>query len=121
MNYLPSVGGVEKVSIAPGESREISMDDVFQGADGMTFSYEAPDNLQVSYDEEHGTIRVTAPDGWTGDEDLTLKATDGTATVYKTLSVSVAPQSSMLVFAGFAAAIAVAAVIIAAIWKTQKE
>jgi hypothetical protein len=121
MNYLPSVGDVEKVSIAPGGSREISMDDVFQGADGLTFSYEAPDNLQVSYDEERGTLRVTAPGDWTGEEDLTLKATDGTATVYKTLSVSVAPQSSMMVFAGFAAAIAIAAVIVAAIWKTQKE
>jgi hypothetical protein len=121
MNSLPSFGDVESVSIAPGGSREIAMEDVFHGTDGLTYSYEAPDNLQVSYDEASGTLRVTAPEGWTGEEDLTLKATDGTATVYKTLSVSVAPQSSMLVFAGFAAAIAVAAVIIAAIWKTQKD
>jgi hypothetical protein len=121
MTTLPSAGGVEKLTLAPGESREISMSDVFEGAEGLTYSYEAPENLRVSYDESAGTLRVTAPDGWTGDEDITLKASDGTGTVYKSLTVSVSPQSSFMVLAGFAAAIAVAAIIVAAIWKTQKD
>jgi len=121
MNALPATGGSAKLSIAPGESREIVMSDVFQGGNGLTYSYEAPENLRVSYDEASGTIRVTAPNDWTGKEDITLKATDGTATVYKTMSVSVAPQSSFAVITGFSAAIIIALVVIAAIWKTQKE
>jgi hypothetical protein len=121
MNTLPAMGGSARMSIAPGESREVVMTDVFQGGAGLSFSYDAPENLRVSYDEASGTLKVTAPQDWTGEEDITLKATDGTATVYKTMSVSVAPQSSFAVIAGFTAAIVIAALVIAAIWKTQRE
>jgi hypothetical protein len=121
MNALPMMGGSEKLSIAPGESREIVMSEVFQGGEGLTYSYVTPDNMRVSFDESSGTLKVTAPNDWTGKEDITLKATDGTATVYKTMSVSVAPQSSFAMIAGFTAAIVIAVIVIAAIWKTQKE
>jgi protocatechuate 3,4-dioxygenase beta subunit len=121
MNSMPGTGGSKKLSISPGESREIEMAELFQGGDGLTYSFESPDNLRVSYDEASGVLKVTAPDDWTGEEDITIKATDGTATVYKSMSVSVAPQSSFAVIAGFTAAIVIAAIVIAAIWKTQKE
>jgi protocatechuate 3,4-dioxygenase beta subunit len=119
-NTLP-VNGISSISLVPGESKQIYIDEVFVGGSGLNYSYATPSNVRVSYDEATGILSITAPEDWSGQEEITIKATDGTATITKTLSVSVTPPSMTMAYVGFVSAIALATAIIAAIWKAQRK
>jgi hypothetical protein len=118
---MPSAGGPESITIAPGEEYELSVDDVFTGgSESVTYGYETTENVRVDYDGASGKMTITAPDDWTGTEEVRFRASDGTTTVYHTLDVKVARQSPLLTIVGFAGAIALALAVIAVIWKTQR-
>lgn len=120
---MPSPGGPESISMAPGEEYALSVGDVFNGgpASGITYGYDSPSNLQVSYDRASGKITITAPKGWTGDEVIRLKASDGTTTIYHSVQVKVANPPPVLAAAGFIGAIVLALAVLAAIWRAQRE
>ena len=107
--------------IEPGEEMRIPIEDLFENADGYSFSHKSPDGLDVRYDPEQGSLLIHASEDWDGEGTVEVTASDGQSTV--TSGFSVVSEDGVPVFAMIAlgASMVVFTLLIIVLWGIQRK
>jgi len=135
-NRAPQAKKVDKTLINNGQMFFINIGELFldMDNDSLSFTFDKPDKLGILYDPNNEQFVIEAPEDWTGEEEITVYASDGSTMVENTIPVEVGPldsttstnsrssdggmfQTAMLYIAG----IMVALLVIYAIFKNQGE
>lgn len=83
------------LNLTEGESdTSIDLDNHFGDPedDLLAYTSSTPTHMNVSIDPSTNVVTITALIGWTGNEDITFTASDGTLTVEDIMTVNITPQ-----------------------------